>query len=87
MGDQKNMSILVISKFLPDSYVLLVQKSTINNSSRLLHQPAKTSSHFNSLFVALPRLWNETPLAIQNAKYVVAFKDGCKSMYLNTCHV
>ena len=40
-----------------DSYI---QHSRLVNT-RLLHQASRTSSFFNSMFISLPRLWDEIP--------------------------
>ena len=73
----------LLNGHLPDSFGSLVQHSRLN-SSRLLHLAAKTSSFFNSMFVTLPRLWNEIPSDIQDSKNLVAFKSGYRSFILNS---
>ena len=73
----------LLNGHLPDSFSSLVQHSRLN-SSRLLHLAAKTSSFFNSMFVTLPRLWNEIPSDIQGSKNLVAFKSGYRSFILNS---
>ena len=74
---------LVKNGHLPDSFGSLVQHSRLN-SSRLLHLAAKTSSFFNSMFVTLPRLWNEISSDTQDSKNLVAFKSAYRSFILNT---
>ena len=73
----------LLNGHLPDSFGSLMQHSRLN-SSRLLHLAAKTSSFFNSMFVTLPRLWNEIPSDIQDSKNLVAFKSGYRSFILNS---
>ena len=74
----------LLNGHLPDSFGSLVQHSRLNNS-KLLHLAVKTeSSFFNSMFVTLPRLWNEIPSDIQDSKNLVAFKSGYRSFILNS---
>ena len=68
--------------FPPDSFSSLIHKSSLN-TSRLLHLSARTSSYFNSLFVALPRLWNGIPSELRESPNLASFKTGCRSFYID----
>ena len=72
----------IINEIGPASFSSLIQRSILDNS-RLLHQTAKSSSFFNSMFVSLPRLWNGIPSELHHVNNLVVFKSECKSFYLN----
>ena len=69
----------LLNGFLPDSFSSLIHKSSLS-TSRLLHLSARTPSYINSLFVALPRLWNGIPSDLKESPNLAAFKTGCRSL-------
>ena len=73
----------LMNGLLPESFDHMVHLSRINNF-RLLHITARSSSFFNSLFVALPRLWNGFPSDAKNCHDLSTFKSDCRSFFLDS---
>ena len=73
----------ILNGLTPASFGSLVQHSRLNYS-RLLHQSSRTSSFFNSMFISLPRLWDEIPSDLHLVTDLPVFKDGCKHHYLSS---
>ena len=69
----------ILNDLAPASYI---QHSRLVNT-RLLHQASRTSSFFNSMFISLPRLWDEIPSDLHIVSNLSSFKVGCKSHYLS----
>ena len=72
----------IMNDFSPASFSSLIHRSKLDDS-RLLHQLAKSSAFYNSMFISLPRLWNEIPSNVQKAHNLHSFKVGCKLFYMN----
>ena len=74
----------ILNDISPASFESYIQHSRLVNTT-LLHQSSRTSSFFNSMFVSLPRLWDEIPSEtdLHVVSYLPSFKAGCKSHYLN----
>ena len=49
-----------LNDLTPASFGSYIQHNRLVNA-RLLHQASRTSSFFNSMFISLPRLWDEIP--------------------------
>ena len=71
----------ILNGLAPTSLCSLIKHSKLNNA-RLLHQSSRTSSFFNSMFISLPRLWDEIPSNLHLVNNLPFFKDGCKSHFL-----
>ena len=71
----------LMNGLLPASFDQMVHLSKIKNS-RLLHVTARSSSFFNSLFVSLPRLWNEFPSDVKECHDLSIFKSECRSFFI-----
>ena len=72
----------ILNDLAPASFGSYIQHSRLVNT-RLLHQASRTSSFFNSMFISLPRLWDEIPSDLHVASNLPSFKVGCKSHYLS----
>ena len=71
----------ILNGLTPDSFGSLVHHSRLDYT-RLLHQSSRTSSFFNSMFISLPRLWDEIPSDLHIVTNLSSFKDGCKNHYM-----
>ena len=73
----------ILNDLVPASFVSYIQHSRLVNTM-LLHQLSRTSSFFNSIFISLPRLWDEIPSDLHVVNNLSCFKVlGCKSHYLS----
>ena len=72
----------ILHDLAPASFGSYIQHSRLVNT-RLLHQASRTSSFFNSMFISLPRLWDEIPSDLHVVNNLSSFKVGCKSHYLS----
>ena len=72
----------ILNDLAPASFGSYIQHSRLVNT-RLLHQASRTSSFFNSMFISLPRLWDEIPSDLHVVNNLSSFKVGCKSHYLS----
>ena len=72
----------ILNGLAPASFAALIQHSRLVNT-RLLHQSSRTSFFFNSMFVSLPRLWDEIPSDLHQVTNLSSFKEGCKSHFLS----
>ena len=72
----------ILNHLAPASFGSFIQSSKLVDS-RLLHQSSRTSSFFNSMFISLPRLWDEIPSDLHIANNLNSFKKGCKSHFLS----
>ena len=72
----------ILNDLAPASFGSYIQHSRLVNT-RLLHQASRTSSFFNSMFISLPRLWDEIPSDLHVVNNLSSFKLGCKSHYLS----
>ena len=72
----------ILNDLAPASFGSYIQHSRLVNT-RLLHQASRTSSFFNSMFISLPRLWDEIPSDLHIVSNLSSFKVGCKSHYLS----
>ena len=72
----------ILNDLAPASFGSYIQHSRLVNT-RLLHQASRTSSFFNSMFISLPRLWDEIPSDLHIVSNLSSFKLGCKSHYLS----
>ena len=72
----------ILNDLTPTSFGSFIQPSKLVDS-RLLHQSSRTSSFFNSMFISLPRLWDEIPSHLHTVHNLASFKQGCKSHFLS----
>lgn len=72
----------ILNDLAPASFSIFIQPSQLENT-RLLHQSSRTSSFFNTMFISLPRLWDEIPSDLHVIGNLSSFKAGCKSHYLS----
>ena len=72
----------ILNDLSPASFGSYIQHSRLVNT-RLLHQSSRTSSFFNSMFISLPRLWDEIPSDLHVVSNLPSFKASCKSHYLS----
>ena len=72
----------ILNHLAPASFGSFIQSSKLVDS-RLLHQSSRTSSFFNSMFISLPRLWDEIPSDVHIVNNLNSFKKGIKSHFLS----
>ena len=72
----------ILNDLAPASFGSFIQSSKLVDS-RLLHQSSRTSSFFNSMFISLPRLWDEIPSDVHIVNNLNSFKKGIKSHFLS----
>ena len=72
----------ILNDLAPASFGSMIQHSRLVDT-RLLHQSSRTSSFFNSMFISLPRLWNEIPSNLHTNSNLSSFKSGCKKHFMS----
>ena len=71
----------ILNDLAPASLGSMIQHSRLVDS-RLLHQSSRTS-FFNSMFISLPRLWDEIPSNLHTITNLSSFKSGCKKHFMS----
>ena len=72
----------ILNDLAPASLGSMIQHSRLV-VTRLLHQSSRTSSFFNSMFISLPRLWDEIPSNLHTITDLTSFKSGCKKHFMS----
>ena len=72
----------ILYDLAPASLGSMIQHSRLVDT-RLLHQSSRTSSFFNSMFISLPRLWDEIPSNLHTITNLSSFKSGCKKHFMS----
>ena len=72
----------ILNDLAPASLGSMIQHSRLVDT-RLLHQSSRTSSFFNSMFISLPRLWDEIPSNLHTITNLSSCKSGCKKHFMS----
>ena len=72
----------ILNDLAPASFGSMIQHSRLVDT-RLLHQSSRTSFFFNSMFISLPRLWNEIPSNLHTISNLSSFKSGYKKHFMS----
>ena len=82
MQKTKSYQIYILNDLAPASFGSMIQHSRLVDT-RLLHQSSRTTSFFNSMFISLPRLWDEIPSNLHTITNLSSFKSGCKKHFMS----